>query len=133
MKCMRIAILEDNQAILDMVTIALEMQGHTISTHMDSSSLLRTLFAESNYGRVLPYDLLIVDMMLPGEMSGLQTVEYIHNSISPNKLPAIIITGVSQAEVERIKVSLPTVPVIRKPFKISMLRQVIEAVTMSCV
>ena len=121
---MNIGILEDNPAILDFVATALEMHGHTVYTHTFGTSLLQALFDEGRTTSALPYDLVIVDLLLPGSLSGLEvctTIRHVHP-----EFPLILISGVAQDILERFQMRLPQVPVVRKPFKIAALLQVIE-------
>ena len=123
---MNIALLEDNPAILDYMSTALRMAGHTISTYTDGPSLLAALFRQADLRTSLPYDLLIVDLLLPGNISGADTIRRIHQTISSSSLPIIIISACSQGELSQIKASFPHVPVLRKPFRMSSLLHIIE-------
>lgn len=118
---MKIGLLEDNPAILDYMTIALEMAGHEVYTYIQSDALIETLLSGSEVRHPLPYDLIIVDLLLPGYISGLEAIKYIHHVIPPSQLPVIIISAGSQEEVAAAKTILPYVPVVQKPFTMSHL------------
>jgi DNA-binding response OmpR family regulator len=122
---MNIGLLEDNPAILDYMTVALEMAGHQVQTYTYGASLIESLLTGSDAHSPLPYDLIIVDLLLPGNISGYETVKQIQEVIPLNKLPVIIISAGSRAEIEFVKTNLPTVPVLRKPFRMSALFQLI--------
>ncbi len=109
---MKIGLLEDNPAILDYMTTALQMAGYSVEWE--------------DLANPLPYEVVIIDLLLPGNMPGLAAVEHIHQLISPKRLPIIIISACSQAELEQVKEQLPDVPVLRKPFKMNTLLQLIE-------
>ncbi len=71
---MNIGILEDNPAILDYMTIALEMAGHRVQTFTSSTPLIDRLLANSEIHDPLPYDLIVVDLLLPGSISGFEAM-----------------------------------------------------------
>ena len=125
---MKIGLLEDNPAILDYMTTALQMAGHSVESHIQSSSLLQALFAgedeDANY--IVPYDLVIVDLLIQGNISGLSAIQHIQQVIPPERLPIIIVSACSQDELEQVKEKLPHIPIIRKPFKMGILLQLIE-------
>ncbi len=123
---MNIALLEDNPAILDYMSTALRMAGHNVYTHVGSFSLLAALFHLEKVRSPLPYDLVIVDLLLPGDMSGVEAIHRIHQSISPRTLPIVIVSACSQDELAQVKASFPHIPTLRKPFKMSNLLHIID-------
>lgn len=123
---MNIGLLEDNPALVDYMSTLLEMAGHKVHAHTQGSSFLETLFTEAGVRSPLPYDLVIVDLLLPGTLSGLEVIQYIQQRLSPGQLPIIIVTAIGLEQLEEVKTKLPTVPVLRKPFKRSALLQLIE-------
>ena len=123
---MNVALLEDNPAILDYMSTALRMAGHTIYTHTDGLSLLAALFHQADVSTSLPYDLLIVDLLLPGTIWGADVSRRIHQTIPPGSLPIIIVSACSEGELAQVKASFPHVPILRKPFRMSSLLQIIE-------
>lgn len=125
---MNIGLLEDNPAIVDYMSTALSMAGHDVYAHTDSPSLLATIFHQNGVRSPLPYDLVIVDLLLPGDMSGVEAIHRIHQTIAPRILPIIIVSACSQEELSQVKARFPHVPVLRKPFKMSNLLHVIENV-----
>jgi len=124
---MNIGVLEDNPAILDYMAIALEMEGHHVQTFTHSTPLIEALLTGSNIRYPLPYDLIVVDLLLPGSITGVETIKYIQQVIPLNKLPIIIISAGSKEELESVKASLPDVPILRKPFRMSTLLEMIES------
>ena len=120
-------LLEDNPAILDYLSIALQMAGHNVHRHTHGTSLLDTLrLAAPDDQHALPYDLLIVDLLLPGKLSGLETIQRIQQFIPHQRLPIIVISAISQNELEEVKTNLPDVPLLRKPFKMHTLLQLVQ-------
>ena len=125
---MNIALLEDNPAIVDYMSTALRMAGHQVYPHTDSLSLLAQLFHHTGIRSPLPYDLVIVDLLLPGTMSGIEAIHRVYQAIPPWILPIIIVSACSQEELAQVKARFPHVPILRKPFKMSSLLHVIENV-----
>ena len=123
---MKIGLLEDNPAIVDYLSIALEMAGHKVSAFTYGSSLLETIFTGPGMQYSLPYDLVIVDILLPGSMSGLQAIASLEEAIGRGGLPMIIISAAAKEELEQVAARVPHIPLLRKPFKMSSLLQLIE-------
>lgn len=123
---MNIALLEDNPPILDYLSTALEMLGHTVHTFTNSAPLLESLFIDESVRVPLPYDLALIDLLLPGSVSGLQVAQKIQQAIPPQQLHIIVLSACSQRELDEAQAKLPEVPILRKPFKIHELSQLID-------
>lgn len=123
---MNIALLEDNPPILDYLSTALEMHGHTVYKFTDSAPLLETIPTGENASVPLPYDLAIIDLLLPGPISGIETIQKIWQALAPYRLPMIVVTACSQKELEEARAIVPQVPFLRKPFKMRELTQLIN-------
>ena len=125
---MNIALLEDNPPILDYLSTALEMLGHSVQKFTSSAPLLETLFIGESVRVPLPYDLALIDLLLPGpgSASGLRTVQIIRQAISPQQLHIIVVSACSQKELEQAQAELPQVPILRKPFKMRQLLELID-------
>ena len=72
------------------------------------------------------YDLLVIDLYLPGALSGLEVITSIHQHIPPVTLAIILTSATSQIEVPDLQAHLPTVTVLRKPFHLKDLLALIE-------
>ena len=123
---MKIGLLEDNINIHEYLTTVLEMAGHTVSAHMEGMSLLDTLFSEESKHTPLPYDLLIIDLSLPGTLSGLSVISYIRQTITSETLPIIVLSAASPSQLEEIQTRFPNVQVLQKPCEIKTLLRLIE-------
>ena len=123
---MNIALLEDNPPILDYLSTALEMLGHTVHKFTSSAPLLETLFTGASVRVPLLYDLTLIDLLLPGSISGLETAQKIRQAIPPQQLQIIVVSACSQKELEEAQAGLPYVPILRKPFKMHELMQLID-------
>lgn len=126
---MNIGLLEDNPAILELMQTALELGGHTIFTHTRGQSLLNTLFEKyTTLPSSLPYDLLIIDLNLPDELSGLEVIASVYRRLAPDVLPIIVVSAASIEQLDQLRASFPMLPVIRKPFALKTLLQTISSV-----
>ncbi len=123
---MNIALLEDNPPILDYLSTALEMLGHSVHKFTSSAPLLETLFTGESARAPLPYDLALIDLLLPGPVSGLEAAQMIQQAIPTQQLHIIVISACSQKELEEAQAELPQVPMLRKPFKMHELMQIID-------
>lgn len=128
---MHIGVLEDNSAILEYLKITLEMAGHRVHAHTQAASLLATLFTESGVVSPLPYDLITVDLLLPGGISGLEVIARIHHAIPHEKLPVILISGAGDCLSAQAHRDFPYVSLLNKPFKRNDLLRLIEELTCS--
>jgi DNA-binding response OmpR family regulator len=124
---MRIGLLEDNTAIHEYITTVLELAGHTVITHTIGMSLLNELFTDTGGPSPLPYELVIVDLLLPGTLSGLAVINSIRQIIPPETLPIIVVSAASQKQLQQIHERFPDVQVLQKPFPMQKLLQLIEA------
>ena len=124
---MKIGLLEDNPAIRDLITTTLEMTGHTVVSYTYGISLLEALYVEEHDENTvsLPYELLIVDLGLPGELSGLAVIEQLHESINFSTIPIVVVSGTGQHELDAIHERYPTIATLRKPFNIKTLLTVV--------
>ncbi len=126
---MRVGILDDNRAILDYLTTALQLSGHTVCTYTQSSSLLSTLFADTKVPSSPPYDVLVVDLFLPEEISGVDVIDRCRHTFSPEQLPIIILSGANQQFLRQTSEQFPLIPIVQKPCKLKELLRVMNDVT----
>jgi CheY-like chemotaxis protein len=68
---MKMALLENNPAIVELIEEALAMPGHQVTAFACGQELLHTLVASKNveHTTTFPYDVLIVDSLLPRSMT----------------------------------------------------------------
>ena len=122
---MNIALLEDDQAVCEYVATALGLIGHKVFTYTMGASLLAVLSADAETIS-LPYDLVIMDLHLPGDISGQEIVMRIHSNAATKRLPILIISGTHESELARVNMRFPSIPILRKPFKFQDLIQFID-------
>jgi two-component system, OmpR family, response regulator RegX3 len=87
----RILIADDEPSVRDSVTYALQQDGYEVTPAVDGTD------AESKIGDDMPFDLLILDIMMPGR-SGLDICREVR---ARSAVPIIILTA-KDAEVDKV-------------------------------
>jgi DNA-binding response OmpR family regulator len=117
-KRMKIALLEDNPVNQEFMQTLLTMEGHQVFPFHDATSFLSDLAAAWHSAGALPYTFAILDLMLPGPLSGLDAIQRIWETYSPAaRLPLIVISGAGRNLLQEVHARFPDVPVLRKPFR----------------
>ncbi len=125
---MNIGVLDDNATILSFIETTLEMDGHTVHSYTNGESMLQTISSQS--GVPLPYDLIVLDLLLQGKMSGTDVFLALRSRFASWELPIIVITAVSESTLQQFRLILPDdVPLLRKPFTPRELRRLIASIT----
>ncbi len=120
----KIAVLDDNVIIGEMLQQGLELVRHTVVVYSSPSKFFTNIHAEESKAASAPFDLIIVDLLLSEEFSGVEVIHQVRNTF-PN-LPAILISAGSSWEIDAARRALPTVRVLRKPFKMTTLLAMIK-------
>ncbi len=126
---MNIGLLEDNPGISEVYTFALEAQGYTVSSHDRGRSLLNALLDDKKPRLPLAYDMLLVDLSLPGELSGIETLQILFQSVDPATLPVVILSGSNAALLHEAQRLFPTLPIFQKPVALSVLVHAVRQAT----
>jgi excisionase family DNA binding protein len=105
----RILVVDDEASIRDLLSKTLALADYDVDTAPDGRSALERL-------RLYPYDLLIVDLKMPG-MDGLAVVREAKRLKAD--LPVIIITGYSTESAAIEALNLGVTSYLTKPFKVS--------------
>jgi DNA-binding response OmpR family regulator len=123
-----IGILDDSVAILDYLETTLAIDGHLVFRHTSGTSLLNAIFSPpSSPESHVRYDLVILDLLLPGSLSGVDVFLTIRKTFDMQELPVIVITAVDESTLEQFRRILPDdVPIIRKPFSPRLLRRLVN-------
>ena len=93
MSSTRILIIEDEQDVIDLLTLHLRKAGFTLSTATDGAAGLRKAREESPA-------LIILDLMLP-KMPGLEICKVLKTDIATRQIPIIMLTAKAE-EIDRI-------------------------------
>ena len=114
-----IALIEDTPAVAQLITIVLEKQGYHVKHFLDGVSFFGTLQDSQ-------YELVLVDLNLPGNVSGLQVIMSLREMMP--HVPIIIVSGASKGLLASVHTLYPTIAIIRKPFKMyNLLEEVANA------
>lgn len=122
---MKIAIVEDNPVIPEVLTAMLRVGGYQSEVFDTGASVLPVLLADDPP----PYDLLILDYWLPGGVSGLDILEAVRRHPARKTFPIILISAAERGILDQVEVMYPDVPVLRKPFPSRSLLSLIEQLT----
>ena len=125
---MKIGLLEDDPATREWMTAALELLGHRVYIHTTGASLLEALSLVSET-TLLPYDLIIVDLNLPDGISGQEVVMRIRSTAPTERLPILLISDIGEHEIAHVKARFPSIPILRKPFRLQTLIQSMDQCT----
>lgn len=109
----RIIIIDDEPAIRDLMSGALQSAGHHVRSFADGAAALAVLRAD-----LTSIDLVIVDLNMPG-LSGVDLISEMV-VLHPN-LPIVVCTGHGPKEVAAVIRDLDAITVITKPFALAEL------------
>jgi DNA-binding response OmpR family regulator len=121
---MKIGVLEDDPRICEILTVILEQSHHVVSIYRQGWDFLDVVFFEESPINPQPFDIILVDLLLQGEISGVQVIAQMQQSF-PN-LPIVVISAVSSQDLDNVKRMYPHVQVIQKPFTIESLLAALE-------
>ena len=122
---MNIGLLEDNAGICNMLDEALTLAGHHVCVYSKPTTFLAAVIPEHAPTTPASFDLLIIDLLLPEVLSGLQVLHSV--KMHYPDLPVILISAASRFHIVAALEDLPGVKAFRKPFKVSDLLAAIQA------
>ncbi|MCX8082483.1 MAG: response regulator transcription factor [bacterium] len=103
----KIAVLEDEKDILELITLHLDKAGYRVCKFSKADDLFKAFEKER-------FDLLILDLILP-DMDGIDVCKQIKTSICPS-LPVIMVTAKTEIEDRIIGLEMGADDYITKPF-----------------
>ncbi len=121
---MNIGVLEDDPMICNVLTEILELDRHAVFVYQHGWDILDAIFFEESVVNPLPFDVLLVDLLLEGEISGVQVIAQMYRSFPD--LPVIVISAVSSHDLENVQRMYSHVQIIQKPFTVDGLRVALE-------
>jgi len=122
-----IGIIEDNPSILELLIDTLELEGHTTGTHTTGVDFVQRILPAAGAHLSFPYDVLILDVGLPGGMSGEDVLARLAEQFAGESLPVIVLSGAGPEVLRRIQAAFPSVAILTKPMHRSVLIQTIAA------
>ncbi len=121
---MRIGLLEDDLAICEMIQEMLQTIGHIVSAYQDGSDILAALHLEEPTAIPPPFDILFVDLILSGDVTGEQVIHQVRMKCPD--LPIVVISAVAASHLEAVTKRYPGVRALQKPFRLRDLFAAIE-------
>ena len=114
---MRIAVLEDDITIGEMLQDGLKLEGHTVVVYYSPIEFLAKIIEPANAS--ISFDLIIVDLFISEGISGAEVIHQVRHTF-PN-LPVIFIAAGSSSQIEDARRAMPTVRILQKPFSMTTL------------
>ncbi len=102
----RIAVLDDEQRLVDILAMVLRREGYDVQTFTDPDAALEAVRAE-------PFDVLITDLKMPG-MDGLEMLR--RTKTSDPELPVILITAHATVQTAITAMREGAFDYVEKPF-----------------
>ncbi|MBF0176700.1 MAG: response regulator [Magnetococcales bacterium] len=86
----KILVIDDDQDIIDTLTMILESQGYTVATKGDMENLIDEV-------RAIHPDLILLDIMMPEDsQAGFKAARTLHKDKNVGKIPVLILSAVNQ-------------------------------------
>ncbi len=115
----RILVVDDDPSLAEMLTIVLRGEGFDTAVIGDGSQALTAV-------RELRPDLVLLDLMLPGELSGTQVLEKIRNDHGGDAKVLVVSALVNATTTPKLE-AYGNVQTLAKPFKIKELASRIQS------
>lgn len=104
----KILVIEDEEDIAELISYNLKKDGFIVDTLHDGEIAYKTIQKK-------PYDLIILDLMIPG-INGIELCKLIRNNPSTSSLPIIMLTAKTDETDRIIGLELGADDYITKPF-----------------
>jgi len=91
----KIAIPDDNPGRGEVFPSAFKLKGHDVSVHQEPATFLTSIIQENRPTKPAPFDLMIVDVCLPGLYSRAQVMHSLH--MVSAELPAVLCSATDPA------------------------------------
>ena len=88
---MRILVVEDQDSIRRMIEALVQARGYDVSAVESGSKALEIALAD-------PPDLILLDLMLPGQFDGFEVCRRIRSEATTSKIPVVIISALDDDE-----------------------------------
>jgi signal transduction histidine kinase/CheY-like chemotaxis protein len=123
---LRVLLVEDNEEVAAGTEALLSMMNHAVTHVFNADGAIVLLDAarrdEAN-GGVLPFDVVLSDIHMPGKLNGIDLAEILQ-SWTP-RMPVILVTGYAE-ELDRAR--QVDARVLSKPFDIALLDSLLQAI-----
>jgi DNA-binding response OmpR family regulator len=116
---MRVLVCEDQDAIRQMITTLVGSSGHEVVGVSTGSKAVELASTE-------PFDILLLDLMLPGQLDGFQVCERLRAQDSTKRLPIFVISAMDDPESRTRAKNAGATDFFGKPFRPLELLKVIQ-------
>lgn len=118
---MRVLVCEDQDAIRQMITTLVGSSGHEVVGVSTGSKAVELASTE-------PFDILLLDLMLPGQLDGFQVCERLRGQEATKGLPIFIISAMDDPDSRAKAKSVGATDFFGKPFRPLELLKVIQGI-----
>jgi len=119
-----VLLMDDEELVRVAASAMLEFLGYTVATAQDGAEMLACYREASDLGR--PFDLVIMDLTIPGGMGGLEGIKELL-AFDP-RAKAIVSSGYSNDPVMARFQAYGFVGVVPKPYRVEDLRRTLQGV-----
>lgn len=126
---MHIGLLEDDAAIQEMLLLVLQDEGYRVTTYQDAGECIEALTGViRDPSSPLPINLMIVDWLLNGPVSGIEVIQKLREHPYLNSLPIVLTTAAMFSDTDALNDLQVTL--LEKPFPvddmIALIKQLIQ-------
>lgn len=121
---MRVLVCEDQDAIRQMITTLVGSSGHEVVGVSTGSKAVELASTE-------PFDILLLDLMLPGQFDGFQVCERLRGQEATKNLPIFIISAMDDPDSRARAKNVGATDFFGKPFRPLELLKVIQGIAAS--
>jgi CheY-like chemotaxis protein len=113
----KILIVDDERITVEMLSTALDLQGHQPLTAYNGEQALGKISED-------PPDLILLDWMMPG-LDGYQTLKRLRKMPQGARIPVIVVTASEEKDLEQRVRAAGGDGLLRKPINMDMVKAVI--------
>jgi PAS domain S-box-containing protein len=121
---LKILVMDDDKIIQEMAVSMFEVLGHSIDIAQDGEEAIKMYVKAKNKNE--PYDVVIMDLTIPGGMGGKVAVKEILNIDSKAKV--VVSSGYSNDPVMAEYFKYGFVASIRKPYRLNEMKEVVKKI-----
>ncbi len=118
----RVLVLDDEEMILELVTDIFKLMEFDVVSVTSSSAAIQEFKKAIDQGR--PFDLVLFDMTLPGDMDGADVLKEVRK-MDPN-VKAIVSSGYAQEKIKAKAGESGFDAAVPKPYSITILKETVQ-------
>jgi DNA-binding response OmpR family regulator len=122
---MWIGLLASNAALAEYFVTVLGLAGHAVTLYPSREDLFFALFTDVSLRRRVPYDLLLIELLLDGD--GKQMIAELCRLARDQELPLIVLTTSGQEAIALAQAAFPWLCIRQLPLRLSALLPLIQA------